>query len=237
MISLKMKRTRKMLPQKIWLLTACTTILSMMPTLAGASSLTFNLPYGQRKCFSEEVPPSATVRGAVHVASGRGDMTLDMFVSDSHGTVHFHKSDINSVKFSFRTPATNSQGVYAPDDYRFCVVNQVHPQAAASPGVIRRITLDVTHMSDRHSAEVDKLAKDEHAEKIFTTFSTVSSEVDEIIEKLDELRAKEQDLTELNENTASTILTISVLASFFTIATGFVNFFSLKSFFKRKKLA
>lgn len=202
-----------------------------------ASSLTFNLPYGQRKCFTEELPPSANVRGGINVASGKGDMSLDMFVSDSHGTVHFHKSDVNAVKFSFHTPASNTQGMYAPDDYRFCIVNQVHPQAAASPGVTRRITLEVSYVSDRHAQQVDRLAKEDVAEQVFSRFSSVSSDVDELIEKLDELRAKEQQLTELNENTSSTILTISLIASLFTILTGLLNFLSLKSFFKRKKLA
>lgn len=201
------------------------------------SSLTFNLAYGQRKCFSEELPASAAVRGAVHVQSGRGDMSLDMFVSDGHGTVHFHKSDINSVKFSFHTPATNSQGVHGPDAFRFCVVNQVHPQAAVAPGVMRRITLEVTHMTEKHAGEIDQLAKEDHADKIFSTFSTVSSDVDNLIEKMDELRVKEQELTEMNENTASTILSITLIASVFTVMTGVANFMSLKSFFKRKKLA
>lgn len=209
--------------------------------LVAASALTFNLPYGQRKCFMEELPPAATVRGTLHVSSGRGDMSLDMFVSDSRGTVHFHKSDVNSIKFSFHTPTSHrNDGHYVdgiPETYRFCVVNQVHPQAATSPGVTRRVTLDVSYMSNRHSDEVEKLAKQDHVEKIFSTFSSVSADVDSLIERLDDLRARERQLSELNENTAYTILTISLLASIFTILTGMLNFLSLKSFFKRKKLA
>lgn len=230
------------------LLTAC------MIGTGASSSLTFNLPYGQRKCFMEDLPPSSTVQGTVHVSSGHGDMSLDMFVSNSKGTVFYHRSDVNSIKFSFHTPGhpnfdnrrsgnpydTRNVRYYnevSADTYRFCVVNQVHPQAAASPGVVRRITLDISHISDQYSAEVSKLAKQEHAEKIFSTFSDVSKDVDNLIEQLDDLRAKEQTLSELNESTSTTILTISLLASLFTILTGVINFLSLKSFFKRKKLA
>lgn len=210
------------------------------------ASLTFTLPYGQRKCFNEELPISGTVRGTIHVSSGAGDMTLDLFVSDSRGTVQFHKSDVNSIKFSFDMPHSahhqqhqqHHYNSYAgTESYRFCIVNQVHPQASAPKEVSRRVTLDISFVSDMHSEQVSKLAKSEHAEKLFSTFASVSSDVDGVIRKLDELRARELELTQINENTSSTILTISVLASLFTILTGVVNVMSLKSFFKRKKLA
>lgn len=213
------------------------------------ASLTFTLPYGQRKCFVEELPISGTVRGTVHVSSGIGDMSLDMFVSDSRGVVRYHKSEVNSIKFSFDMPNSadhlHQQGQqqqyynsYAgSESYRFCIVNQVHPEAAAPKEVNRRVTLDISFVSDKHVEQVSKLAKSEHAEKLFSTFASVSSDVDGVIRQLDELRARELELTEINESTSSTILTISVMASLFTVLTGVLNVMSLKSFFKRKKLA
>lgn len=211
------------------------------------ASLTFTLPYGQRKCFNEELPISGTVRGTIHVSSGAGDMTLDLFVSDSRGAVQFHKSDVNSIKFSFdmshsayhqQHQQQQHYNSYAgTESYRFCIVNQVHPQASAPKEVSRRVTLDISVVSDMHSEQVSKLATSEHAEKLFSTFASVSSDVDGVIRKLDELRSRELELTQINESTSSTILTISVLASLFTILTGVLNVMSLKSFFKRKKLA
>lgn len=214
------------------------------------ASLTFTLPYAQRKCFVEEFPISGTVRGTVHVSSGIGDMSLDMFVSDSRGIVRYHKSEVNSIKFSFDMPNSadhqHQQGQqtqqyynsYAgTESYRFCIVNQVHPDAAAPKEVNRKVTLDISFMSHRHEEQVSKLAKSEHAEKLFSTFASVSSDVDGVIRQLDELRTRELELTKMNESTSSTIMTINVMASLFTVLTGVLNVMSLKSFFKRKKLA
>lgn len=211
-------------------------------TVAG-SKLTFNLPYGQRKCLREDVPGSATVQGSVEVSSGRGDMTLDLFVTNLEGKVFFHKTDVNSMKYSFRTPGGTPSAAHPGEDfgnrhgYRFCVVNQVHPHAATSGGVTRRVTLEISYVTDRHQEEISKLAKDDHAEKVFSTFSTVTSDVDKLIDKMDELRQREKELSQMNDTTSRTIVSISIIACLFTILTGVLNFMSLKSFFKRKKLA
>lgn len=242
---------------------------SVLARQAIGSSLTFDLPYGQRKCFTEDLPYGANVRGAVHVASGRGDMSLDLFVSDSHGKVYFHRADVNSVKFSFAVAqhGGGSGGHHAHGDYghghdygqgdihggsehyvdphsrdteqqfRFCVVNQIHPHAAPDANVKRRVTLEVSVETERHTAALRGLARAADADKISVTFSHVAAEVDTIVEKLDELRVREQVLSELNESTATSILRISLLACTFTVVTGLLNFFSLKSFFKQKKLA
>lgn len=191
----------------------------------------------------EDLPSVGTVKGTVHVASGKGDMSLDMFVSDSRGAVHAHKSDVNSVKFSFKLPVDDgpqhhSNGDGRDETYRFCVINQVHPQAVQPKDAVgRKVTLEISYSSNQHIEQLSKLAKTDHAERLFSTFSSVSSDVDQLIRALDELRSKEQELTKLNETTASTILFISLLACLFTILTGILSFMSLKSFFKRKKLA
>lgn len=219
-------------------------ITLLTSSIAVGSKLTFNLPYGQRKCLQEDIPGSATAQGSVEVSSGRGDMTLDLFVTNLEGKVFFHKTDVNSMKYSFRTPGGNTFGNTRTGDdytdrrgYRFCVVNQVHPHAATVGEVTRRVTLEISYVTDRHQEEISKLAKDDHAEKVFSTFSTVTSDVDKLIDKMDELRQREKELSQLNETTSRTIVSISVIACLFTILTGVLNFLSLKSFFKRKKLA
>lgn len=92
-------------------------------------------------------------------------------------------------------------------------------------------------MLEEHEGVVGRLAKQEHVDKVYESFLSVSNEVDTLIERLDELRAKEQMLTELNESTTVVILRISLVACAFTIATGVLNILSLQRFFKRKKLA
>lgn len=64
------------------------------------SSLTFNLAYVQRTFLMEDWPPVGTVKVTVHVASGKGDITLDTIGSFSRGLVHAHNSVVNSVMFS-----------------------------------------------------------------------------------------------------------------------------------------
>lgn len=162
-------------------------------------------------------------------------MSLDLFVSDERGSVYFHKSDVNMVKFSFQT-GSFQQHTMKP--YSFCVINQVHKDSRSNPGAIRRVTLEVeVENQDNRKTEASRLAKQSHAEKVYTDFLSVSSDVDRLIEKMDDLREKEKALSELNEQTATTILRISVIACLFTIGTGVLNFLSLKTFFKRKKLA
>lgn len=226
-----------------WSTMAAVAIVILTSSTVAGSKLTFNLPYGQRKCLREEIPGSSTVQGSVEVSSGRGDMTLDLFVTNMEGKVFFHKTDVNSMKYSFRTPGGTSVGAHVGDEYvvrgmyRFCVVNQVHPHAATTGDVTRRVTLAISYVTDRHQEEVSKLAKEDHAEKVFSSFSTVTSDVDKLIDRMDELRQREKELSQMNETTSRTIVSISVLACLFTILTGVLNFFSLKSFFKRKKLA
>lgn len=204
---------------------------------ASESSLTFELPYGQRKCFMDDLAPNGQVKGTVQVSSGKGEMSLDIFVSDSRGTVHFHKSDINSIKFSFAVPQQPHHDG-RPETYRFCVVNQIHQNAITQDDkVVRKVTLRISYVSSEQSNDMSNLAKSHHAEKLFSTFSSVSSDVDQLIRALDDLRMQERQLTQLNESTSATILTISSLACLFTVLTGVLSFLSLKTFFKRKKLA
>lgn len=216
-------------------LTALTALLSLLH-VSFAGSLMFELPYGQRKCFTEDLPPDTVTRGTVHVASGQGEMTLDLFVSDMRGVVHFHKSNVDSVKFSFKT---GHYPMHTREAYRFCIVNQVSSNAMhqASGHVVRRVTLEVETVKEHQDPTTSRLAKQDQVDKTYSSFLSVQNDVDGLIEKMDELRAKEQQLSEVNESTSTTIFRISLVACGFTILTGVLNFLSLKSFFKRKKLA
>lgn len=199
------------------------------------ASITFDLAYGQQKCFSEDLPPVTIVRGDVQIASGRGEMRLDLFVTDMNGVLAFHKSDVNAVKYSFQTGAYER---YTTQQYRFCIVNQLKPRGT-EPGteVFRRVTIKVNSISNSRGAEVGNLAKRDHVSKLQQTFHEVSNEVDRLIETMDQLRVDEQLLTDVNRNTTSSIIRISIVACLFTILTGVLNVMSLKSFFKQKKLA
>lgn len=216
-------------------LAAIAALISLL-RVSFAGSLTFELPYGQRKCFTEDLPPDTVTRGTMHVASGQGEMTLDVFVSDLQGIVHFHKSNVDNVKFSFKT---GHFPLHTREAYRFCVVNQVSPNAIqqSSGRVVRRITLEVETVKEPHDPTTSRLAKQGQVDQMYTSFLSVQNDVDGLIEKMDELRATEQVLSEVNESTSTTILRISLVACVFTILTGVLNFLSLKSFFKRKKLA
>lgn len=199
-----------------------------------AEALTFDLPYGSRKCLSEDIPALSNIRGELRVAGGNGEMSLDLFVSDPRGIVYFHKADANAVKYSFKSGPFEE---HTTQPYRFCVVHQVHPNAAARNDVVRRVSLSVIVESPAAREEVDRLAKGGHLTKIQERFNEVSSEVDVLIDRLDQLREQEHRLAEMNEDTSQTILRITIIAALFTIATGVLNFLNLTSFFKQKKLA
>jgi emp24/gp25L/p24 family/GOLD len=185
-------------------------------------------------CLIEDVPPLSNVRGELRVAGGKGDMTLDLFVSDPSGVVYYHKADVNAVKYSFKSGAFQA---HTTMPYRFCVVHQIHPHAPPGTNVARRVSLSVKVETPAFKEVVDSLAKGGHISKIQESFQEVSNEVDALIARLDELRVKEQALTDINEDTSRTILRITIIAALFTIASGVLNFLNLKSFFKQKKLA
>lgn len=197
-------------------------------------ALTFDLPYGSRKCLSEDLPTSADVKGELHVTGGHGDMSLDLFVSDPRGIVYFHKAGVDAVKYTFRTGSFDPRTTQV---YRFCVLHQVHPNAAVQHELSRRVTLKVDVESAKTRNEVDQLAKTVHVSKAEESFGEVSKEIMELISRLDDMRVKEQQLSEVNEDTSKSIVRITVVAALFTIMTGVLNFLNLKSFFKQKKLA
>lgn len=225
-----MRSLQRRLPPLAPLLVA----LLLLLLATNASALTFDLLYGSRKCISEDIPPLSDVRGELHVSGGSGDMALDLFVSDPRGVVYFHRAEANSVKYSFKSGEFDSRTTQA---YRFCVVHQVHPNAATKTDVSRRVSLDVKVESEKSRVEVDALAKRGHLSNVQEKFQDVYHEVDGLIQKMDELRMKEQTLSEVNEDTSRTVLRVTVLAAIFTIGTGVLNFMNLKSFFKQKKLA
>lgn len=199
------------------------------------ASITFDLPYGQQKSFSEDVSPSVTMRGSVHVAGGRGqgDMKLDVYVTNPQGVVAFHRMDVNAVKFTFKTSAFQAHTTQA---YRMCILHQLERGAAHSHSqTYRRITLEFEQA--RAKDDLKKLASKSHVDKLHESFHEVSLSVDKLIEGMDDLRMREQTLTSINSDTSSVIVRIAIVACLFTILTGVLNFMSLKSFFKQKKLA
>lgn len=209
-------------------------VLALLLNFRVGHAITFDLPYGARKCISEDMPPIADVRGELHVTGGDGDMSLDLFVSDPKGIVFFHQASVNAVKYTFRTGAFDPRTTQV---YRFCVLHQTHPNAASPHGLSRRVTLKVEVQSPKSKQEVEQLAKGVHLDKVQHSFEEVSREIMDLISRLDDLRGKEQALSEINEDTSRTIVRITVIAAIFTVATGVLNFLNLKSFFKQKKLA
>lgn len=209
-------------------------LAALLAAAACGAALTFDLTYGSRKCMSEDVSSLADVRGDIHVSSGVGDMTLDLFVSDPRGVVYFHRAGANSLKFSFKAGEFDEHQTQA---YRFCVVHQVHPNAAARTEVTRRVSLNVKVEGKGVQQEVAALAKKGDVLQAQEKFQDVYREVDNIISRMDELRNMEDSLTEANESTSKVVLRVTFLAAVFTIGTGVLNFLNLKTFFRSKKLA
>lgn len=201
---------------------------------APATALTFDLLYGSRKCVSEDLPPGAEVKGELHVSGGSGDMSLDLFVSDPRGVVYFHRAAVNSVKYSFTSGSFDAN---AQQTYRFCVVHQVHPNSAARTDVSRRVSLDVKVDSASVKEDMKLLASKSDVSRVSDKFQGLYQEVDELIGRMEVLRKAEAALSVANAETSRIVLRVTVIAGVFTVLTGVLNFVSLKSFFKSKKLA
>ncbi len=205
-------------------------------TIPLISALTFDLGYGSQKCFSEDVAPSTLIKGSVSASGGKGgaDMKLDVYVSNAQGVVAFHRTDVNAVKFSFSSGAFER---HTTQPYRICVMHQITSGSAYPPSgkAYRRVTLSFEQATK--VADTTALATRQHVDQVHQSFHEVSVAVDRLIEAMDDLRAKEQDLTDVNQDTTSVIVRISIVACLATILTGVLNFLSLKTFFKQKKLA
>lgn len=213
---------------------AALALAALLAAAACGAALTFDLTYGSRKCVSEDVTSLANVRGEVHVSGGVGDMSLDLFVSDPRGVVYFHRAGANAVKYSFKAGAFDERLTQA---YRFCIVHQVHPNAAARTEVTRRVSLSMNVEGKGVQEEVAALAKRGDVVAAQEKFQDVYREVDNIISRMDELRNMEDALTAANESTSKVVMRVTFLAAVFTIGTGVLNFLNLKTFFKSKKLA
>lgn len=201
-----------------------------------ARAITFDLYFGEQKCFGEDFLPRTSVKGDVHVSTGRGgaDMKLDVVITNSKQVVVFHRAAIHTAKFSFTTgeyKSTTSQ------PYRICVRHQVPSYAARPPTDIaayRRVTLSLH--TPRTSQDIAKLASRAHVNRTSQSFREVSFSLERLLQAMHSIRSLEQHLSDIGNSTATLVVCISLLASLFTILTGVLNFMYLKNFFKHKKL-
>lgn len=209
-------------------------LFAMTATLC--SAITFDLGYGQQKCFTEDLPPESNIRGSVRVGSsgGTSDMRLDVYVTNPSGVVSFHKADVNAVKFSFKSGTFEK---YTAQAHRVCIMHQVDHRSSAPRGAFRRVTLEIDVATSAPDPTINSLASRQHADKLQQHFHEVSADINRLIETMDELRVGEGKMTSTNSSTSRLILRISVLACLLTVVAGALNVMALKSFFKQKKLA
>lgn len=72
-----------------------------------AAALTFVLPSGGRRCFTDAVPPATRVYGEIFVTAAHGSMPVDVVVTSDGGAgaVMYRRENVDHVKFAFTSPA------------------------------------------------------------------------------------------------------------------------------------
>lgn len=84
-------------------------VLPRAPTAAG---LTFVLPSGGRRCFTDAVPPATRVYGEIFVTAAHGSMPVDVAVYADSGTgaLMYRRENVDHVKFAFTSPSVGGGG-------------------------------------------------------------------------------------------------------------------------------
>ena len=68
-----------------------------------AHAIRFVLEKGQSRCFWETFADHSNVLGEYMVATGKGDMRVDLRITDDEGKELFAKTDMDHGKFEFQT--------------------------------------------------------------------------------------------------------------------------------------
>lgn len=212
------------------------------------AAIQFDVFYEGQRCITEELTPYSTVNGLVHVADGPTAMSVDVFVSDSRGQVHFHKAGAVHEAFSFKTgppppsPYGGHEDPHAPTPFRICAHHAPRPDDPArgyrrgSSGTppSRRVTVSLTQGLSPVARE--GLAKRGHVDTHVERVRELEYQLQAVIGGIDDMKAVEADVLRKNDDTNLRVLWYSVAACGVMIGAGAYQVFYMKTFFKRAKL-
>lgn len=233
---------RRFIPSSYQLMAVRLTLMVLLVCMSRrVTAMQMAIGFGERKCFSEDLPVQRPILIDFRASAGQSDMDVDLFVTDSRGQVVFHKSGLSHHRATFHTPDglnndvdANSYG-HAPRfaTFRFCVMHQIL-QGQVKEAVERRIVFNVRSGSTKK--ENNDIAKFNDVDRANSHIRKLEEDILVLVDKMDVLREQERILTLKNESTSSFLTTVSSLTSLLVLGVGLLQFEMMQGVLKERKV-
>ncbi|EDO41239.1 predicted protein [Nematostella vectensis] len=189
--------------------------------ILSASSLSFTLSSGNRKCLKEEVHKDVLVTGEFTLSDAPQQKT-NLKVTDSTGHVFYKRDDATKGKFAFTT-----------DDYDMYEVC-FDSETSHGGGSDREVSINIKHGVEAKNYE--DLAKAEKLKPMEVELKRLEDLGDAIVNDFAYMRQREQEMRDTNESTHSRVLYFSIFSILCLFGLATWQLFYLRRFFIAKKL-
>lgn len=205
-------------------------LLALLVMTVPSSSMQLALGFGERKCFSEEVPTDRPLLVDFRTAAGVANMDLDLFVTNTEGQVVFHKSGLSHHRTTLEYHT--AQHLPALTTYRFCLMHQTIPGQIMEKAE-RKVEFDIRPaVKERDTAQ---LVRRDQTDNAHQNLRLLEGEIAELVEMMDMLREQEQLLTSTNESTSRFLMTVNSLTSLFVLSVGMLQLEMVQGVLKQRK--
>lgn len=186
------------------------------------------------------------------MASGRGEMDIDVWITTMQGKVLYHRRSPEHGKFSFDTPGVPKDrdhdmlddddygyaDAHEEDTYKICIEHQQSPSRSHPPDTKRLISFHLNQAFNGANAgeRLADAAGAKDTDKLQATMRDMHTTLSGMIGDLSQLQKRERTLTNRMQRTTSRITWLSIFSLFITLATSALQFRYYKGYFKQKKL-
>jgi len=205
-------------------------------SLVPSSALYFHVKEGQQRCFIEEVPNDMLVMAKYNSldhhklnipapSPGTPAATIRVVIKDPLGNVVLEQDadEAGSVMF------TSTIG----GEHLVCLKTSTNSWFGAS----RTFRFQLEFQTGVQATDYSELAKQEHLSAIEVEVRKLNDRVRAIRAEQDYQKSREEEFRNTSESTNSRVMWWSVIQTLVLVASGVWQIFSLKGFFKQKKLA
>lgn len=184
------------------------------------------------------------------MASGRGEMEIDVWVTTVGGTVLYHRRAAEHGKFSFRTPALSrkyhadmmddedeydyEEARAEEDTFKVCVEHQQVGSRAHAAGTRRMVSLK---LNEAHGPDGDDAAEKGDTDRLEATMKDMQASLRDMKLDLDHLQWREEKwLIEGMQRTTGRVTALAVFSLAVMVATSAMQYRYYLGYFKQKKL-
>jgi hypothetical protein len=213
-----------------------------------SAAVRFYLEPGARRCFTEDLPTNARITGELHVASGKGVMEIDLWITTLSGLVIYHNRAADHGKFSFITARVEKMQYSGVDDeeedgfdfqdetYRICLEHQYRSDAVQPDGAKRSIYFNLHNSFLEIDSEAHNLARSGKTDTLQNNMRNVHDALSNIIGDLSHLQQRERVLVKRLNVTSSRVTYLACLSILIAMITSIMQLQFFKSYFKQRKL-